>query len=110
MKLRLYHDTRKEFRDSVDAWTIYVSYPKWLKEKTGRTMWAFLGCTPTETGMIRCIWEYDERRWGYPYFGKKIAPKTTPKAFQKIFYNLEKLWNETITKNTEEAWQKWNLA
>lgn len=43
-------------------------------------------------------------------FGKKIDPKTQPKAFQNIFYNLEKLWNEAITKNTEKAWEKWNLA
>ena len=110
MKARLYHDTRKKFRDCVDAWSIYVPYPKWLKEKTNGTMGTFLGCTPTETGMIRCTWECDERRHGILHFGKKIDPKTTPKAFQKIFYNLEKLWNEAITKNTEEAWQKWNLA
>lgn len=110
MKLRLYHDTRKKFRDYVDAWTIYAPYPKWLREETDRTMGIFLGCTPTKTGMIRCTWEYDERMWGHPHFGKKIDPKTTPKAFQKIFYKLEKLWNEAITKNTEEAWKKWELA
>lgn len=108
MKLKLYHDTRKKFRDCVDAWTIYVPYPKWLREKTFGTMGTFLGCTPTETGMIRCIWEHDERRCGRPYFGKKIDPKDTPKAFQEIFYNMEKLWNEAITKNTNEAWEAWN--
>jgi hypothetical protein len=101
MKLKLYHDTRKKFRDCVDAWTIYVPYPKWLREKTCGTMGTFLGCTPTETGMIRCIWEHDERRCGRPYFGKKIDPKDTPKAFQEIFYNMEKLWNEAITKSVE---------
>ena len=110
MKLRLYHDTRKKFRDCVDAWTIYVPYPKWLQKETHDTRGCFLGCTPTDEGMIRCTWEYDERRWGSPFFGKKIDPKTTPKAFQKIFCKLEKLWNDAITKNTEEAWEKWNLA
>lgn len=108
MKLKLYHDTRKKFRDCVDAWTIYVPYPKWLREKTCGTMGTFLGCTPTETGMIRCAWEHDERRCGRPYFGKKIDPKDTPKAFQEIFYNMEKLWNEAITKNTNEAWKAWS--
>lgn len=73
MKLRLYHDTRKKFRDSVDAWTIYVPYPKWLKGKTNGTMGTFLGCTPTKTGMIRCTWECDERRHGILHFGKKIV-------------------------------------
>lgn len=33
MKLRLYHDTRKKFRFCVDAWTIYVPYPKWLRKE-----------------------------------------------------------------------------
>ena len=95
----------------MDAWTIYAPYPKWLKKKSqGRIVGVYLGCTPTESGMIRCCWDPDDRGIMYPYFGKRIDPKTTPKAFQKIFYNLEKLWNEAITKNTEKAWEKWNLA
>lgn len=32
MKARLYHDTRKKFRDYIDAWSIYFPYPK-LDEK-----------------------------------------------------------------------------
>lgn len=112
MKLRLYHDTRKKFRFCVDAWTIYVPYPKWLRKERYDAKGIYLGCSPTEYGMIRCCWCDDEITItrNRPYLGKRIDPKTTSKAFQKIFYKLEKLWNEAITKNTDEAWKAWNEA
>ncbi len=109
MKLRLYHDTRKEFRNCVDAWTIYVPYPKWLQKETHGAKGTYLGCAPTETGMIRCCWA--ELMYYEPCsFGKKIDPKTQPKAFQKIFYNLERAWNNAINKNTDAAWNAWYRA
>ena len=112
MKLRLYHDTRKEFRFCVDAWTIYVPYPKWLRKERYDAKGIYLGCSPTEYGMIRCCWYEDDITItrNRPYLGKRIDPKTTSKAFQKIFYKLEKIWNEAITKNTDEAWKAWNEA
>lgn len=48
MKLRLYHDTRKKFRFCVDAWTIYVPYPKWLRKERYDAKGIYLGCSPTE--------------------------------------------------------------
>lgn len=39
---------------------------------------------------------------------KAASGLDTPKAFQEIFYNMEKLWNEAITKNTNEAWKAWS--
>lgn len=105
MKLKLYHDTRKKFRFCVDAWTIYVPYPKWLRKERYDAKGIYPGCSPTEYGMIRCCWCEDEITItrNRPYLGKRIDPKATSKAFQKIFYKLEKLWNEAITKNTDEA-------
>lgn len=47
MKLRLYHDTRKKFRFCVDAWTIYVPYPKWLRKERYDAKGIYLGCSPT---------------------------------------------------------------
>lgn len=44
MKLRLYHDTRKKFRFCVDAWTIYVPYPKWLRKERYDAKGIYLGC------------------------------------------------------------------
>lgn len=109
MKARLYHDTRKKFCGYVDAWSIYFPYPKWLREQEDGVRGCFLGCRPTDDGMDRCTWEYDEPDKPL-YLGKRVDISTTPKAFQKIFKHYEKLWNDAITKNTEEAWNKWNLA
>lgn len=109
MKARLYHDTRKEFRDYIDAWSIYFPYPKWMRKENPGVYGCFIGCKPTEDGMIRCTWNFDE--FGMrPYLGKRVDVSTTHIAFQKIFYHLEKLWNDAITKNTEEAWEEWNRA
>ena len=113
MKARLYHDTRKKHRDCVDAWSIYFPYPKWLRKQSGgRTFGGFIGCTPTEDGMIRCTYEYDEitPTLGRPYLGRRVDVRTTPKAFQKLFRKLERAWNNAITKNTESAWEAWNRA
>lgn len=113
MKARLYHDTRKKFRDYIDAWSIYFPYPKWMRKENPGVYGCFISCKPTtESGMTRCIVDYDEITPGRrrPYLGKRVDVKTTPKAFQKIFYHLEKLWNDAITKNTDEAWEAWNKA
>lgn len=112
MKARLYHDTRKEFRDYIDAWSIYFPYPKWMRKENPGVYGCFIGCKPTESGMIRCIVDYDEITPGHgrPYLGKIVDVKTTPKAFQKIFRHQERLWNNAITKNTDEAWEAWNRA
>lgn len=105
MKARLYHDTRKKHRNCVDAWSIYFPYPKRMREQK-QTYGTFLGCKPTEYGMIRCTWDFDE--FGMrPYLGKRVDVKTTSKAFQEIFYHLEKLWNDVITTHTDEALEAW---
>lgn len=113
MKARLYHDTRKKFRDYIDAWSIYFPYPKWMRKENPGVYGCFISCKPTESGIIRCIVDYDEFIPGLrsrPYLGKRVDVKTTPKAFQKIFRHQERLWNNAITKNTEEAWEAWNRA
>lgn len=113
MKARLYHDTRKKFRDYVDAWSMYFPYPKWMREENPGVYGCFIGCKPTESGKIRCTVEYDEFIPGFrsrPYLGKRVDVKTTPKAFQKIFRYHERLWNNAITRNTDDAWEAWNRA
>lgn len=59
MKARLYHDTRKKFRDYIDAWSIYFPYPKWMRKENPGVYGCFISCKPTESGMIRCIVDYD---------------------------------------------------
>lgn len=72
----------------------------------------YLGCRPEEDGMTRCTWEIDEYipGKGRPYLGRRAKLTDTPKVFQKLFKKYEKLWNNAIAKNTEKAWEKWNLA
>ena len=111
MKARLSHDTRKKCRDCVDAWALYFPYPKWMREEYG-AFGTYLGCKPTDDGMIRCTWGTDECLpcQGRPYLGKRVDVKTTPKAFRNLFRQYEKLWNNAITRNTEKAWEAWNKA
>lgn len=108
MKARLYHDTRKKYRDCIDSWSMYFPYPKRMR-KQEKAFGVYLGCKPTDDGMIRCTWEYDKMEMR-PYLGKRVDVNTTPKEFQKLFKMYEKLWNNAIIKNTDKAWKKWNLA
>ena len=91
MKARLYHDTRKEIRDSIDAWSMYFPYPKWLRKENKGVFGCYISCKPTEYGAIICCCYYDEVTPGHgrPYLGKRVDVRTTPKAFQKIFRHQE---------------------
>ena len=59
MKIRLYHSERKKDKEAVDAWSIYCPYPKKYRISTS-IKGVFLGCKPTENGMVRCCWTEDE--------------------------------------------------
>ena len=110
MKLRLYHDTRKENSDALDAWSLYFPYSKKMREDTG-IFGIFLSCKPTEDGMIRCGWNNDDCNYpGRPFLGERVNISDTPKAFQKIADNFQKLWNDVVTYGSREAWRKFNLA
>lgn len=56
MKVRLYHDERVSAKDAPDAWSIYCPYPKKYQRVTG-IKGVYLGCKPTDEGMIRCCCE-----------------------------------------------------
>lgn len=81
MKAKLYHDERVSEREADDSWSIYLPLPKKMRKKTGLKGY-FLGCKPTEYGMIRCTWEEDKIEKS-AYLGKRIDPSTTPKLFKK---------------------------
>ena len=83
MKIRLYHSERKKDKEAVDAWSIYCPYPKKYRISTS-IKGVFLGCKPTENGMVRCCWTEDEVG-NKVYLGKRIDVSSTPKAFQAIF-------------------------
>lgn len=103
MEIRLYHSERKKDKEAVDSWSIYCPYPKKYRISTG-IKGGFLGCKPTENGMIRCCWAEDEV--GKKVFlGKRIEVSSTPKAFQAIFNHIARVFKYAYEKDTEEAWQ-----
>lgn len=103
MIIKLYHDERTGHKDAMDSWSIYCPYPKKYRKNTG-IKGVFLGCMPTEDGMIRCCWMEDEV--GKKVFlGKRIDVSSTSKAFQAIFHDIASLFNKACKENTEEAWR-----
>lgn len=79
MKVRLYHDERVSAKDAPDAWSIYCPYPKKYQRATG-IKGVYLGCKPTDEGMIRCCWKFMEVGQKVS-LGKRMALSSTPKAF-----------------------------
>ncbi len=105
MKARLYHDIRKANCDAVDAWTMYFPCPKHIVKSEG-VKGVFLGCKPTDTGMIRCCWE-NHMVGNDMYFGKRVKVEETSIAFQEIFKHFEMRWNQALHEDTAEAWGAW---
>lgn len=106
MKVRLYHDERQSAKDAPDAWSIYCPYPLKLRKVTGiKGVW--LGCKPTEDGMIRCTWESHEIGKEV-YLGRRKALSTTPRAFQRIFRKIERVYQDACKKDTLQAWGKFH--
>lgn len=102
MKARLYHDERVSERDADDSWSIYLPLPKKMRKKTG-LKGVFLGCKPTVYGMIRCTWEEDKIERSV-FLGKRIDTCTTPKAFQKMFKDIESTFQNACVQDTPQAW------
>lgn len=103
MEIKLYHDQRRKHRDAADSWSIYCPYSMKYRAATG-IKGVFLGCKPTEEGMVRCCWMEDEIGKNI-YLGKRIAVSSTSKAFQAIFKHIGKVFNKACKEDTKEAWQ-----
>lgn len=88
----------------MDAWSIYCPYPKKYRISTS-IKGVFLGCKPTENGMIRCCWTEDQVG-NKVYLGKRIDVSSTPKAFQAIFNHIARVFNNACEKDTKEAWDE----
>lgn len=83
MKVRLYHDERVSAKDAPDAWSIYCPYPKKYQRVTG-IKGVYLGCKPTDEGMIRCCWESMEVG-AESQFGKAYGFIQYAKGFSSCF-------------------------
>lgn len=104
MKVRLYHNERVSAKDTPDAWSIYCPYPKKYQRVTG-IKGVYLGCKPTDEGMIRCCWESMEVGQKV-CLGKRMALSSTPKAFQVAFRKIERVYLHACQVDTLEAWGK----
>lgn len=103
MKARLYRATG-ELRDAIDAWTLYLPYPKWLRMHPNNKFYEIRGlmlfCSPASDGtMIRCSWE--EFNWQYSIegLGKKVPIDSMPEPFANECRRIERLFNEAIEKH-----------
>ena len=108
-KVRLYKDTRKEYKDMWGKYCLYFPYPKWL-QKHDRCRGYGIVCEPTKEGMWRIEGIYNENaivNSNQFYLGKKIKLESMPKPFQICAERLAKAWNDAITLNTDAAWQRW---
>ena len=109
-QMRLYKDTRREYKDYQGKYTLYFPYPKWLqKTENGATGYGIV-CEPTEGGMWRIEGIYND---GYGvnsnnfYLGRRIKLESMPEAFQICANRLAKAWHDAIKYNTPEYWKKW---
>ena len=72
-----------------------------------------LGCSPStfDGRLIRCCWDCvmkEERinRKGL-YFGHRVKLESFPAPFKEWIEDAAKVWDDAVTKDTEECWKKW---
>lgn len=103
--------------DTIDSWTIFFPYPKKIQEQEiarhgHRIKGTFLCCSPgtNDSYFNRCCWEDLDTSLGYSIeaLGKRVHGNDIPKSMQHFIKRAEPIWNEAVTKNTTEAWDKWN--
>lgn len=86
MEIKLYHDQRRKHRDAADSWSIYCPYPMKYRAATG-IKGVFLGCKPTEEGMVRCCWMEDEIGKNI-YLGKRIGGSLLLLKLFRLYLNI----------------------
>jgi len=109
MKVRLY---RYPGAWTVDQFTLYFPYPKWLREHDG-VHGCFVGCNQASDGsVIRCNWDYDDRKLGYhpSNLGRRYPLERMSKQFRKWANRMARLWNDALRYDDEKHWDKWNAA
>ena len=109
MKVRLYKHAGKW---TVDQFTLYFPYPKWLKKQDGAEG-CFVGCNQDlHGGVIKCCWDYDDRRLGYSIagMGRRYPIEKMSIQFRKWASRLERLWNDALKYNDEKHWEIWCRA
>ena len=99
--------------DTIDSWTIFFPYPKKMQRQGDRLIkGTFLMCSPgsNDSYFNMCCWDHLDTSLGYSIdaLGKRVHGNDIPKSMQRYIKKAEPIWNEAVTKNTPEAWQRWN--
>lgn len=114
MEIRVYEDKRKQYCDYVDTMTIFFPVSKRLQGREQCRAYCISG-KPMSNG----VWRGTDSFYlpvGVPvnsnqcYLGKRVKIDTLPKPTQDEINRLSTLWNEAVTTDSEEAWERWDRA
>lgn len=107
VKARIY-DSGKKYESYPDRYAILYMIPKEYRNNGLKGI--YLGCRPTEDGMIRCTWEEvktSDRIGVTVNLGKRIPIEHLPAGFRHIVRKMDRVYNRALNENTEQAWAEW---
>lgn len=112
MEIRIYKENRKQFRDYVDNITVVFPIPKRLQEREYSRAFFIAGNFGSD-GRWNRLHSGDIPQGVYIngnrcYLGKKLRLDAIPEPARAEIVRVGKIWNEAVTKDTEEAWERWN--
>lgn len=112
MEIRVYKENRKQFRDYVDNITVVFPIPKRLQEREHSRAFFIAGNFGSD-GRWNRLHSGDIPQGVYIngnrcYLGRKMRLDAIPEPARAEIERVGKIWNEAVTKDTEEAWERWN--
>ena len=114
MQVRVYQDDRKEFKNCPDSMTIYFPIPKRLQKREQSKGCFCAGHINSMGGFNGMYWDSVNQgmiiNGNQLYLGKRIKRETLPEKVQNHINELEKIWNNAVTKDDESSWDKWNKS
>lgn len=112
MQVRLYKDTRRAYRNYADIYTLFFPYPKRLQLREGARAYIVGGNIRSDgswNGMHSDLVPVGVLVNGNRLFlGRRQKIDKLPDKAREEIARLERLWNEAVTKDTDEAWERWN--
>ena len=94
----------KESLSLVGIAMVWSPHARKMRRVTG-IKGVYLGCKPTDGGLIRSCWESMEVGQRIN-LGKRVDVSSTPIAIQVAFHNIERVYLNACKVDTLEAWGK----
>lgn len=109
--LRVYDSAslKKEYATYNDRYVLYVPTPR-NKVKEWGIMGMYLGFSFTDKQIIRCCWEECNDGVKSMNFGRKVKRESLPNHVRTWVESMEKVYNNALEKDTNEAWDEWNRS